>query len=274
MSRSELLKEQKQEDLASPEKESHHLFVGLQGGVGSGKSELAQLMARRLSLTCLEEKFRENPFLAMFYDSPEEYSFESQTFFLKEKLSQMLSASEALKTGPLLIDPTLWQDMEIYVWTHRQMGWLSRSDHERYFELFRTLVEGKVIPEPDVVISVQAPVRVMRERIEKRGRDYELRMLKEYPDYFARVADRVREWVEDNPHQLPIIVVDSQQFNYATDPIDANEVISFIYQEMRNCLAENEAIILPAAFHSEIMADSRAGRFSKMDNSLRRGTGI
>jgi hypothetical protein len=54
-----------------------------------------------------------------------------------------------------------------------------------------------------------------------------------------------REWVESNPHKVPIIRVDALDNDYAANKVEAAKVIAQLRQQAISVLAERENLILP-----------------------------
>src|SRR3989344_2707050 len=70
-----------------------HTYVSIMGTIGSGKTTVARLLARELKFQLLEEHFGENAFLPRFYGDMKRWAFHSQTFYLMEKITQMLQTN-------------------------------------------------------------------------------------------------------------------------------------------------------------------------------------
>lgn len=262
----ESLVERTDETLSSSEKERRYLLIGINGATGVGKTTLAELLREKFEVKIFEEKFRQNPFLEKFYADPPRWSFLSQSFFIIEKIGQMALLPELLKTEPGMVDPTDWQDSEIYAFVQYRMGWMSTEEYQTYLLLRKTLTMAKEIPSPDLVISVHAPIEIIIQRIIERGRDYELRMLRDHPDYFPMIAKRTEEWAKENPQNIPIVTVDAHKNNYANDSFGIFRVITMIQREVYAKLGENEEIILPEGFEPpKIFDDPRVGRLNRSE---------
>lgn len=265
MSSLELSSERRGENLASPEIKKRHLLIGIHGATGVGKTTLAELLGEKFEVKIFEEKFRENPFLEKFYANPPRWSFLSQCFFIIEKIGQMSLLPDILKDEAAIIDPDDWQDAEIYAFVQYQMEWMTPAEYKTYLNLCQTLRRAREVPRPDLVISVHAPIEVIIQRIEERGREYELWMLKNHPDYFPRIAQRTEEWAQENTHGVPMITVDAYKNNYANDPSGIFRVVSDIQREVGTKIGDNKEVILPEVFQlEELFRDSRAGNLSKI----------
>lgn len=270
MTGSRLSLEGEGENLSSPEKRKHNLLIGIHGAVGVGKTTLARLLEKKFGIKRVEETFEENPYLKRFYTDPPRWSFHSQTFFIKEKIGLMSGIPVILEKDPISLDPTDWQDSEIYAFVHYKMGLMTPAEYKTYLLLCKTLTEAREIPTPDLVISIHAPEEVVVQRIKDRAerereRECELWMLENYPDYFPFIAKRTEEWARENPHNVPIIIIDAYKNNYIEDPFGIFRVSTQIQEEVHSKLGGEENVVLPEVFKpgKPITRDPRAGNLSK-----------
>jgi len=265
----ELSPELRGENPVSPEREKRYLLIGIHGATGVGKTTLAELLGQKFEVKIFEEKFRENPYLEKFYADPPRWSFLSQSFFLEEGFRLLEPLPELLKAEPVMTNPARWQHAEIYAPAQHQMGWMTDEEYNTYLGDYETLSKTKEIPTPDVVISIHAPIEVIIQRIidraEDEEREFELWMLENYSDYFPLIARRTEEWAEENPHNVPIIIVDAHKNNYADDSFGIFRVVTQIQKEVYARLGDNQEVILPDVFQpGELFRDSRAGNLSKI----------
>ena len=63
-------------------------FITIEGNIGAGKTTLSHLLSRHLNARLVLEEFADNPFLAKFYDNPEQYAFPLELFFMAERYKQ------------------------------------------------------------------------------------------------------------------------------------------------------------------------------------------
>jgi deoxyadenosine/deoxycytidine kinase len=190
------------------ENKSRLIRIGLMGPVGAGKSTLAKLLGKRWKTNILTEDFGENPFLANFYTDPQEFNLKSQIWFLEAKIHQLKN-----HPGPI-IDPALEMDA-LYAKTHKEIGWMSEDDWHLYENAYQELVQASNIQKPDVFILVNANSHTLFERIRERKRVYELNMLRETPEYFAKLSQAVDTWAnEAERERIPIMRIDTGYYNF------------------------------------------------------------
>ena len=60
----------------------NYKFITIEGNIGAGKTTLANILAKRMNARLVLEEFADNPFLPKFYESPEQYAFPLELFFI------------------------------------------------------------------------------------------------------------------------------------------------------------------------------------------------
>lgn len=190
------------------------LIIGILGCLGSGKTTISKELGNRWGVEPIEEDYPLNPFLAEFYENPYEYSFKSQVFFLTSKFNQLKNLN---RDNVSIIDPTLDMDF-IYAKTHHKMGWMSDGEWNLYQELFAAYLSRENLVYPDMHIVVSASSEDLKERIKKRNRPYEMRILKEYPEYLDKLSKSVDEWREKNKDYGFVFSTDTSVKGYTGTP--------------------------------------------------------
>ena len=64
-------------------------FITVEGPIGVGKTSLAKAISEQFNFALLKEIVDENPFLGKFYDNIEEWSFQTEMFFLCNRYKQL-----------------------------------------------------------------------------------------------------------------------------------------------------------------------------------------
>lgn len=188
--------------------------IAIEGPIGAGKSTLASLLAPPLGAELLLERPHENPFLKNFYVDGPRYAFQTQLFFLFQRVELTRSLAQPGMFAPLVVsDFTLAKD--------RLFARLTLSDDE--YRLY-AMIHEQVVPrlqQPDLVIWLDAPMVVLRERIRRRGRALERRI---EADYLRAVADAYGEHFDAQP-ELPLLMVDIDRFDPLRRPADLQALI-------------------------------------------------
>jgi deoxyguanosine kinase len=185
---------------------SSRRYVVVEGVIGVGKTTLVQRLGEHLAARTVFEEFEENPFLPHFYRDREAFAFSTQIFFLMSRFRQQ----EILAQGDLfrrvtLSDYLFDKDRIFAVLT------LARQElalYERLFDVLRAQ-----IPQPDLVIYLKADLDVVLDRIESRGRSYELGM---DPDYIRALGAAYTRFFATYDG-CPVLTVDTSQHDLRTD---------------------------------------------------------
>lgn len=160
-------------------KQPHPDYIVVEGPIGVGKTSLARRLADSFGSDLLLEGADENPFLERFYRNPREAALPTQLFFLFQRARQL----QALRQGDIF-QPVRVGDFLLE--KDRLFARLTLDDDELrlYEQVYRQLTLDA--PVPDLVVYLQAPVDILRERIAARGIPHEQVITQ---DYLQRVVD-------------------------------------------------------------------------------------
>jgi deoxyadenosine/deoxycytidine kinase len=103
---------------------------------------------------------------------------------------------------------------------------MSQRDHETYTELYEVLTA--FLPAPDLVVYLRASVDTLLHRIERRGRDYERNIER---DYLNRLNELYESWI-DRFLLCPILTVPADDLNYATNDLHLELIASKIQEKL------------------------------------------
>ena len=185
------------------------MYIAIAGNIGSGKTTLTEILARRLGATVLEEN-TSNPYLNDFYQDMSRWSFNLQVYFLGSRIRQ---AGEVAKiAGDIVQDRTVYEDAHIFAANLHEMGLLPSRDYASYMDIFS--FTEHLIPQPDVLIYLRGSVPTLISQIQKRGRAYEMSIQE---DYLARLNEKYEHWV-NNIYTGRVIVLDIDKDDFILDP--------------------------------------------------------
>jgi deoxyadenosine/deoxycytidine kinase len=144
------------------------LQVALSGSIGVGKSGLCAPLAELLGARAELEDVDENPHFESFYADPAAWAFSSQLAFAAEATARHIRAQDGL---PVVIDRTVYEGVFVFGRLLAGQGDLSIGQM-RILEQCASSVSS--LPrQPDLLVHLTAPVPVLLERIERRGRPAE-----------------------------------------------------------------------------------------------------
>jgi len=182
-------------------------YLVVEGPIGAGKTSLAQALARRIDAEALLEAPQDNPFLERFYADMQRYALPTQLNFLFQRVDQLRGLAQLDLFGrPTVADFLLDKDP--------LFARLNLSDDELalYDKIYSHL--KPLVPAPDLVIYLQAPVATLAARVHRRGVDYE-RSIPEV--YLARLADAYSRYFYQYD-EAPLLIVNSERLNFVDDP--------------------------------------------------------
>ena len=187
-------------------------FLAVAGNIGAGKSELVQFLCRRYRLKPFYEPNDTNPYLADFYADMRKWAFHSQVYFLTHKFR--LHRELMAEPGTVVQDRTIYEDAEIFCENLHRQGMIDERDYRMYRELYES-VTGSLQP-PDLMIFLKCPVRTLKKRIARRGREMEQQIPTEYLTRLNKLYDEWRERYSLSP----VIELATDKLDYLTDLVD------------------------------------------------------
>lgn len=155
------------------------------GTIGSGKTcnsqALQRVLAKRLG-RCegLYEPVEENPWLKLYYKDRQRNAFSMQVYMLNRRLEQQRIAQDNALGGISSVqDSSLFGDSCFVEMLHKD-GTMNDLEVDLYSELFTNMCTGVMYP--TLVVYLNCPPEVAKQRIIKRGRECEKNIELEYLD--------------------------------------------------------------------------------------------
>jgi deoxyadenosine/deoxycytidine kinase len=148
-------------------------YIVIEGPIGVGKTSLANKLAAEYGSELLLEKAEENPFLSNFYQNPRQYALSTQLHFLLQRAQQVQDFRQVDMFHASYVADFMVDKDRLFA----QMT-LNSDELALYQQIYTHLTLDA--PRPDLVIYLQAPIDTLRERITRRGIDYEQQIRDEY----------------------------------------------------------------------------------------------
>lgn len=196
------------------------MHIAIAGNIGSGKTTLTNMLAKRYGWKAHYEPVDNNPYLEDYYHDMKRWAFNLQIFFLNKRFKDVVEISKSKDT--IVQDRTIFEDARIFAPNLHDMGLMSDRDFANYSDLFDLMVS--LVKLPDLMIYIRSSVPRLIDNIQKR-RSYEqtIRI-----DYLRGLNDRYEEWIKDYKGKLIIVEGDScdflnssRDFGRIADQIDA-----------------------------------------------------
>lgn len=197
-------------------------FVTVEGPIGVGKTSLSNEIASTFNYHLLKEIVDENPFLNKFYENIEEWSFQTEMFFLCNRYKQLTDIKKyrAVNKSPVVADYHVFKNL---IFAKRT---LAKSEYDKYEEIYHILT--KDMPIPNAVVYLYASVDTLMERIAKRGREFEKMISREYMEQLVADYHAFIEHFEKMHPEIPVIRFDGDQLDFVKNPNDLNYILKTI----------------------------------------------
>lgn len=198
-----------------------HRFIVIEGNIGAGKTSLAKKISEEYMGKLILERFTENPFLPRFYENPEQFAFPVELSFLADRYNQ-------LKTS--LDSPGLFSSFIIADYYFAKSLVFARVTlNEEEYKLFRQLYDimNHALPKPDLMVYLNSGTKRLIENIDKRGRDFEKNISK---DYLNKINDSYLSYFRQV--NFPILVLDlKEETDFVHNTAHYEIVKSYIFKE-------------------------------------------
>ena len=192
-------------------------YIVVEGPIGVGKTHLVNRLAESFSGTALFEQPEHNPFLEKFYTHPQQSALPTQLSFLMQRIK----LSKSLQQDDFFHD---LQIADFMIDKDRLFAQITLDDDE--LALYNMVYDNLTMHhrQPDLVIYLQAPLSVLKNRISQRGIGYEQRIEDAY-------LQRLTESYADFFHYYeasPLLIVNAEQINLVDSEQDYENLIDQI----------------------------------------------
>lgn len=193
-------------------------YIAIEGPIGVGKTSLSEKLSECFNAELILEKSNNNPFLKNFYLDKDRYGFQTQTFFLLNRYSQLLElAQRSLFHNGTICDYVFQKDM---LFASLNLN----KDEFSLYENFYNLLKPK-IPAPDLVIFLQSGTDVLMNRIRKRSRDFEKNITFDYLEEVNRAYNNFFfHYLES-----PLLVINTADIDFVEDKKALDDLVQKIY---------------------------------------------
>lgn len=213
------------------------MVIVVGGMIGLGKSSVAKLLGERLGTDVFYESVEDNKILPLFYTSSEEeiqlkrYPFLLQLYFLDTRFK---SIKKALSKDNNVLDRSIYEDW-YFCKVNKELGRISDLEFEVYESLVNNMMEElEELPKkaPDLFIYLKGSFETVLERINKRGRGYELD--EGLIEYYRVLWKGYDEWLMDYYKASDVIVIDMDKVDIVNNKDDADNVVECVKNKLKS----------------------------------------
>lgn len=194
-------------------------FIAIEGNIGAGKTTLSHLLSKRLNARLLLEQFADNPFLEKFYESPKQYAFPLELFFMAERYKQL---KDILHTKDMFQSVTISDYLFAKCLLFAKVN-LPEEEFRLYQKLF-DIMQPQLL-QPDIVIYLQAPMEKLQQNIKKRNRSYEQKIPAKY---LSDLSETYAQFIRQS--KLTTLIINTSHTDFLSNTSDLNIILEALEQ--------------------------------------------
>jgi deoxyguanosine kinase len=195
-------------------------FITIEGNIGAGKTTLAHLLSKHYNARLILEEFADNPFLAKFYENPQQFAFPVELFFMAERYKQL---KDLLHTQDLFNSVTISDYLFTKCLLFAKVT-LPMDEFRLYQRLF-DIIHQQLI-QPDLLIYLHSPIQKLQENIKKRNRSYEQNI----PDeYLFNLQETYTHYIKQ--HNIKTLFIDMSNADLLGNPRHLQTIIEALDKE-------------------------------------------
>ncbi|MCM3181242.1 deoxynucleoside kinase [Cytobacillus horneckiae] len=197
-------------------------FIAVEGPIGVGKTSLAKAISEHFQYELLKEIVDENPFLGKFYENIEEWSFQTEMFFLCNRYKQLGDIeTDYIENGkPVVADYHIFKNL---IFAQRS---LNDAEYEKYEKIYHILTNN--MAQPNLIIYLHASLDTLLTRIKKRGREIEKNISPLYLEQLAIDYDNKMKKLEEQNPNLPILRFNGDELDFVNNENDMKHIIQLL----------------------------------------------
>lgn len=195
-------------------------FITVEGPIGVGKTSLAKEISTHMQLHLLKEIVDENPFLGKFYEDIDEWSFQTEMFFLCNRYKQLedINIKYLNQRKPVVADYHIFKNL---IFASRT---LKDSQYDKYMQIYRILTQD--MPVPNVIVYLTASLETLQKRIALRGREFEKNMDPNYLLQLTKDYETAMDAFKKDHPEIPVLKFNGDDMDFIKNPDDLNVILS------------------------------------------------
>ncbi len=199
------------------------MHIAIAGNIGSGKTTLTKMLAKRYGWSPRFEQVDNNSYLSDFYADMGRWAFNLQIYFLNKRFAEVVEISRSSDT--IVQDRTIFEDARIFAPNLHNQGFMSDRDFDNYSDLFNLMIS--LVALPDLMIYIRSSIPNLIAQIARRGREYEqtIRI-----DYLQGLNTLYEEWISTYKGRL--IIVNGDECKFESDPTAFQQITDRIDAEL------------------------------------------
>lgn len=208
-------------------------YISCEGCIGVGKTTLTNAILEHLEKSVntkpIFEIVNENPFLEKFYEDPEHWGFQTESYFLINRYMQLKKVKNMIENGNTVVSD--YHILKNLIFAELN---LKGDELKKYRKLYNTMIDGFKLP--DIIIYSDIGIEEVVRRINLRGREMEKDISKDYLqkliDMYKSVMDL--EKLEYHYPGTQLIKVDADKVNFFKNPVKFDELFRLVDNALKD----------------------------------------
>lgn len=203
-------------------------FITVEGPIGVGKTSLAKAISNHFNFALLKEIVDENPFLGKFYENIEEWSFQTEMFFLCNRYKQLgdINTHYLSKNQSVVADYHILKNLIFATRT------LNQVEYQKYYKIYQLLTED--MPKPNVIIYLNASLDTLLKRIKIRGREVEKNISPLYLEQLSLDYEQAMTSFEQAHPDIPVLRFNGDELDFVKNEEDLQFIIEKLARSLKN----------------------------------------
>lgn len=204
-------------------------FITVEGPIGVGKTSLAKAISEQFGFALLKEIVDENPFLGKFYENIEEWSFQTEMFFLCNRFKQLgdINAHHLSKNQSVVADYHIFNNL---IFARRS---LNTDEYQKYYKIYQILTSD--IPKPNVIIYLNASLDTLMKRIKVRGREVEKNISPLYLEQLSIDYEASITLFEKEHPEIPVLRFSGDEVDFVKSEHDLKHIFDLLSLTLKSC---------------------------------------
>jgi deoxyguanosine kinase len=202
-------------------------FITVEGPIGVGKTSLAKAISEQFNFALLKEIVDENPFLGKFYENIEEWSFQTEMFFLCNRFKQLgdINTHYLSKQQSVVADYHIFKNL---IFAQRT---LNTEEYQKYFRIYQILTED--MPKPNVIIYLNASLDTLLKRIKIRGREVEKNISPLYLEQLSIDYENAITSFEQAHPEVPVLRFNGDELDFVKNEDDLQHIFDQLAKSLK-----------------------------------------
>lgn len=213
------------------------MMIVLGGMISLGKSTVSEILGEHFGSEVFYESVDDNKILPLFYTMSEEELIEKRIPFLLQLHfldTRFKAIKKALVNNNNVLDRSIYEDW-YFCKRNMELGRISELEFEVYEGLLNNMLEElEELPKksPDLMVYLKGSFETVVERINKRGREFEVD--ESLIEYYRFIWEGYDNWINEHYDKSEVLIIDMDKMDVVNNPKDKEVLISMVENKLKD----------------------------------------